>query len=516
MGLWKDKHMKQKQTNRLWGAAFCQTPSQAVMAFTAGRDVVGVPPADVALLPYDVWVNKAHAIMLGKTGIIPKIDAAKIVHSLGELEKLVQKGKFILDPSKEDVHTNIESYLTSKLGIEVAGKLHTARSRNDQVLTDMKLYVRDMVLLFVDNSIGLTQTLLQLADQQKGVPMAGFTHHQHAMVTTFGHTLAGFATMILRDIERFQEWYILHNQNPLGNVVSYGTSFPIDRKMTAALLAFDGPDYNSMDAITNRWEFEADSAFAVTIFMNHLSLIAQTLILMATPEFGMITLADSFSTGSSIMPQKKNPDPLEVMKGKAGFVQGQLVSLLSMGKSNFIGYNRDSQWTKYIIMDLLQECLPAGIVLGGVLESLTINVGVMQNWCHKGFIGATTLMEQLVITFHLPMRHAKIIVEKAVQASEGSDVVSFLALNRVLANEGLSLPITEAQVHAWQDPKTIIGLTKSYGGPGKNSMKAIFKKCKQKLSRHKVWLARKKMDRVRSVALLNTYIKIFTKETHEK
>lgn len=302
MGFVERKYMKTKQTNKLWGAAFSQKPSDAMIAFTAGRDVVGIPPADQALLPYDIWVNKAHCVMLGKTGIIPKFDAAKILAGLNELE---HNKTFTLDPSKEDVHTNIESWLTSKLGVDVAGKLHTARSRNDQITTDMKMYLRDQVLLCVDNSIKLTQSLLQLADAHKAVVMPGFTHHQHAMVTTFGHILAGFANMVIRDIDRFQSWFPLHNTSPLGNVVSYGTSFSIDRKMTAELLAFDGPDHNSMDAITNRWESEADLGFAVVSLMNHLSLIAETLILMATPEFGMVKLADQYSTGSSIMPQKK-------------------------------------------------------------------------------------------------------------------------------------------------------------------------------------------------------------------
>ena len=487
--------MKTKQTHTLWGAAFSQKPGEAVIAFTAGRDVAAVRPADEKLLPYDLWVNKAHCVMLAKTGIIPKSDAEKILNGLAELEKLVKASKFTLDPAKEDVHTNIESWLTDKLGIDVAGKLHTARSRNDQVVTDMKLYLRDHALLFIGNSIGLAKTLLALADTYKSAPFPGFTHHQHAMVTTFGHILVGFASMVIRDIERFEAWFGLHNHSPLGNAVVYGTSFPIDRKMTAQLLGFDGPDLNSMDAITNRWEPEADLAFAITILMNHLSLIAETLILLATPEFGMVKLADQFSTGSSIMPQKKNPDPLEVIKGKAGFAQGQLVGLLSMGKSNFIGFNRDSQWTKYIVMDLLSECEPAPAVLSGVLSTMSVNTGVMESWCHKGFIGATTLMEQLTSEFHLPMRQAKVIVEKAVKGSGSNGKVTFSALQQALEDEGLNVPITEAQVVSWQDPATIISLTKSFGGPGKHAMKTSLKKLKKKLTSHKAWLFTKQKKR---------------------
>ncbi len=477
--------MQNKQTNKLWGAAFDQEPSDAVIRFTAGRDVQPVAEADAALLPYDLWVNKAHCVMLAKTGIIPASDAATILGGLMKLEKVVKAGKFILDPAKEDVHTNIESWLTATLGIEVAGKLHTARSRNDQVVTDMKLYLRDQVLKFITNTIGVSQTLLGLADTYKSVPFPGFTHHQHAMVTTFGHVLAGFASMILRDIERFEGWCTLHNLNPLGNAVSYGTSFPIDKKMTAEFLGFDGPDHNSMDAITNRWEPEADLGFAITVMMNHLSLIAETLILLSTPEFGMVKLSDAFSTGSSIMPQKKNPDPLEVMKGKAGFAQGQLMSLLSMGKANFIGYNRDSQWTKYIVMDLINECASAPLVLAGVLESLTVHADVMESWCHKGYIGSTTVMEHIIQEKHISMREAKVMVEKLVKAGSGA----------------LDL-----------DPKMIIAHTKSYGGPGKNSMKASLKKLKKQLTGHKQWLTKKQHEKEDAYTLLSKMIDSILKE----
>lgn len=494
--------MKNKQTTRLWGAAFETQPSEAVIAFTAGRDVASKPAADAALLAYDLWVNKAHCVMLAKTGIIPAADAGKILTKLHDLENLVHKGKFHLDPAKEDVHTNVESWLTEKLDIDTAGKLHTARSRNDQVVTDMTLYLREQVIAYVSNSIKLVHVLLDLADQYKAIPFPGFTHHQHAMVTTFGHVLAGFAGMILRDIERFECWYTLHNQSPLGNAVSYGTSFPIDKKLTATLLAFDSPDHNSMDAVTNRWEPEADVAFAVSVFMNHLSCIAETLMLLMTPEFGMVKLSDQFSTGSSIMPQKKNPDLLEAIKGKAGLAQGQLVSLMSIGKGSFIGYNRDSQWTKYVIMDLVNECLPAPVVLSEMLETLTVNEKVMEAWCRKGFIGATTLMEQLVSVFHLPMRQAKDVVEKAVKYSEHDDIISYQSIKKALMHNGYMLGISEPQVIAWQDPYTIISLARSYGGPGKHSMKTSIKKCKKKLAYHTGWLLKKQKEKNAALALL--------------
>lgn len=498
--------MKNHTKHHLWGSAFTEQPSDVVVAFTAGRDVVGLPASDISLLPYDVWCNQAHTVMLAKTGIISGNDAAAILVALSELEMLVQNNMFTLDPSQEDVHTNIECWLTQKLGIEIAGKIHTARSRNDQVLTDMKLYMRDQVLVCVEHALDLVAVLLTLANEYAALPMPGFTHHQHAMVTTFGHILAGFASMVLRDIERLKNWYVLHNQSPLGDAASYGTSMPIDRKMTSTMLAFDGADHNSVDAITNRSEPEADLAFSLVTLMNHLSTISETFILLGTQEFGMITISDGYSTGSSIMPQKKNPDPLEVIKGKASYAHGQLVSLLSLGKGTFIGYNRDSQWGKYIIMDLLRECQPAPIVLAGVLDSMTIHADVMKHWSHKGFIGAATLMEQLVSQYKIPMRIAKMVVEKAVKYSAESEVVTFDALTRALAEDNLALPITEKDVQHFQDPNVIISLTKSYGGAGKKSMKSALKIMRKKMFGDKQWLMVKQKEKVVAKEMLKQMI----------
>jgi argininosuccinate lyase len=462
--------MKTKKINKLWGAAFTKKPDVQALAFTAGRDVVAVPPADSLLAPYDVWVNQAHCIMLAKQGIIPKSDAKKLLAGLAQVDALVQKHAFPLDPTKEDIHTNIESYLTQKLGIEVAGNLHTARSRNDQTNADTRLYLRDCVLSFVIAAADLAAVLAAHAKKYKATIMPGFTHHQHAMVTSWGHVVGAFAGMIVRDAKRFMHWYDLHNTSPLRNSVGYGTQFPIDQKLTAVLLAFDGPDLNSMDEITNRWEAESDLAFAVTVLMNHLSLIAQTLILFATPEFGFITLADAYATGSSIMPQKKNPDTLEAIKGKAAYAAGILSGILSSGKSSFIGFNRDSQWTKYMSMDMVSECLPAPAVMAGIFKTLTVHKDQMAVWSTKGYIGATSLMEHMISTFGIPMRQAKVIVEKAVKKSAGSDMVTHAALGSALADEGFQLPISEHNVIEWQDPQEILACTSSFGGPGQKPL----------------------------------------------
>jgi len=497
---------KQTKINKLWGSAFSQKPSEAVIVFTAGRDVVSTPPADVALLPYDLWVNKTHCVMLATQGIIPIADAAKILFGLAKLETLAKTGKFILDPAKEDVHTNIESWLTEKLGIEIAGKLHTARSRNDQVIADSALYLKDKMLAFIQESVALASVMMKLAKEYETTIFPGFTHHQHAMVTTLGHIFAGFATMVLRDAKKFTHWLAVHNTSPLGSVVAYGTTNPIDPFYTAKLLGFAKPVTNSLDAITNRWEAEADLAYPIASLMNHLSSIAQTLIIWATPEFGMVKLSDQYSTGSSIMPQKKNPDPLEVMKGKASFVQGQLMSLLGIGKANFIGYNRDSQWTKYLIMDLVDECQPAPAVLAGVLETMTINKDGMAGWCTKGFIGATTLMEQLVIKFHLPMRQAKVLVEKAVKYSQGKDIVNYGAMLKTLKEIKLDCKITRKEIRAWQNPEVIISLTQSPGGPGKAALGESLEELSNEVKVLNSWLNTQYQQIFQSKALLEKEI----------
>lgn len=496
--------MNTQQTNTLWGSAFTALPDNNVMTFTAGRDAAGIPMADIALLPYDVWVNTAHVVMLAKTKCISASDAAQILSGLTSLEKLIDAGKFSLDPAKEDVHTNIEAWLTERLGSTVAGKLHTARSRNDQIVTDMRLFMRDGAIGLIENALMLVKTLLEKAEKTKGIVMPGFTHHQHAMVTTVGHVMSGFAAMVLRDIERFAAWYVRYNRSPLGNMASYGTSYPIDKKMTAACMGFDGPDYHSIDAITNRWEAEADLAFAVTVLMNHLSTVSETLIMLSTTEFGMLTIHDAYSTGSSVMPQKKNPDVLEVVKGKAAAVSGQLLSLVALGKGSFIGYNRDSQWAKYIIMDVLRECSAAPVLVSGVIETMTVNKEAMASWCHTGGIGATVLMEQLAQTSGLPLRQAKTVVEQAIKAGGNTGTITHSTLIGAMNDQSLAgMHPTAEQVAAWQDPYVTVGLMKSLGSPGRKSMKTVVKKLTHTLHQQVNWLGKQKQHLHKAKTRLN-------------
>lgn len=465
------------KVDKLWGGRFEELPPKEIVDFLSGRDARGTSPADERLIPYDLWGNRAHLLMLIRQGILSKQDGKKILKGLRELELLCRKGKFRLDPAKEDVHSNIESFLIDRVGIEAGGKIHTGRSRNDQVALDMRLYLRDQVLEYVEGLTALIELLLRQAQAHRSTVMPGYTHHQYAIPTTFGHLLLSFAEAFDRDIRRFVHWFDLFNENPLGAAAGYGTSFPLDRELTSKLLAFDGPTENVTDPITQRWEPEAELAHAVTVMMNHLSTMAQNLILLSTPEFNMVRLHDRHCSGSSIMPQKRNPCSLEVIKAKASFAHGILLSLISVGKALFMGYNRDTQWTKYWIMDLVEETRPAVSVMAEVIRLLEVNRTQMAERTGKGFLGATSLMEWMAVVGRLPLRKAKMAVEKAVKYSEkeGAEEVTYTSLKKAIKEMGIRLPLKEKEVKEIQRPDRILSRNILIGGPsGKGVRENLF------------------------------------------
>ena len=480
--------------DKLWGGRFEELPSEEMVDFLSGRDVRGIPPRDEQLIPYDLWGNRAHVLMLCHQGILSKQDGKKILKGLRELESLHQKGKFKLEPSKEDVHSNIESFLIEQVGIEYGGKVHTGRSRNDQIVLDMRLYLRDQVLEFIEGLVCLIETLLQRADEHRLTIMPGYTHHQHAVATTFGHLLLSFAESLQRDVQRFVHWFDLFNKNPLGAAAGYGTSFNLDRQLTSKLLGFDGPTENVTDPITHRWEPELELAYAVAVMMNHLSTMAQTLILLSTREFNMVRLNDRHCTGSSIMPQKRNPCSLEVMKAKTSFAHGIVISLLSVGKALFMGYNRDTQWTKYWIMDLVEESQPSLPIMEDVIRLLRVNETQMFEQAQEGFADATPLMEWMVRSFSLPLRKAKMVLEKAVKYSEkeGGGKVSYRSLKRALGEMRINIPITQEDVKKIQRPENILTQTSSIGTPSEKRMKENIASLREKVKTNRGWLIRKK------------------------
>ena len=485
---------------RLWGKRFQKGPSALAEAFTSGRDVHGIPPADERLIPYDLWGSRTHVVMLARQRIIPRRDARLLTAGLREIEKKWERGSFKLVPSLEDVHTNVEAWLVRKSGIVVGGKLHTARSRNDQVALDMRLYLRDCNLGFVSGLSSLIRILIGQAQKHREVITPGYTHHQPAQVTTLGHIWLSFAGAFSRDVQRFQDWYNRFNENPLGSMTGYGTSFPIDRGLTSRLLGFDGPSESSLDPIQNRWEAEAELGFAVCAMMNHLSSLAQTLILFSTAEFGFVKLDDAYSTGSSMMPQKRNPDALEVMKAKASVAQGFLGSLLSIGKALFLGYNRDTQWTKYLIMNLVDECLSAAPLMGEMVSSLKISQKELEARTQAAFIAAPELVEQMVQEWKIPFRQAKGAVERAIRYAEkeGFKVLPLPLLQKASQEEGLKIKMTKSFAQRAQKGYDIISRRDVAGGPSPRSLNCSISAMKQTLQEFHRWLRQKATEQSRA------------------
>ncbi len=490
---------------KLWGGRFEELPPKEIVEFLSGRDVRAIPPCDERLIPYDLWGNRAHLLMLFRQGVLSKQEAKKLLKGLRELESLYERGEFQLDPQREDVHSNIEGFLIDRLGMEYGGKIHTGRSRNDQICLDMRLYLRDQAMELMGGLIGLIEALLKRADEHRSTVMPGYTHYQPAMVTTFGHLLLSFSEALSRDIDRLIHWFNLFNKNPLGAAAGYGTSFPLDREFTSRLLGFDGPTENVTDPITQRWEAEAELAFAIVTMMNHLSTMAQTLILLSTSEFQMVRLSDQHSTGSSIMPQKRNPCTLEVVKAKAAFAHGVLISLLSVGKGLFMGYNRETQWTKYWIMDLVEETKPALPVMADVIRLLQVQKAEMSKKAEAGFIGATSLMEWMVTSFRLPLRKTKMVIERAVKYSEeeGSEQVSFQELQKALKEMKIDLPISEQDVKEIQRPETVLSRSLAMGMPSVIGIRENLRFLQKKVKQTRSWLAQRRRTMERAIERLN-------------
>jgi len=492
------------KTGKLWGERFEKEPAALAEIFTSGRDVRGTPPADERLIPYDLWGSRAHVVMLVRQEIIPRREARVLIKGLKEIEKSWRMGDFRLSPSKEDVHSSVEAWLIKKYGIDVGGRLHTARSRNDQVVLDMRLYLRDCALDFIAELTSFVHVLLSRAQKYRDVILPGYTHHQPAQVTTLGHVWLSFAGAFLRDGRRFQDWYVRFNQNPLGSMTGYSTSFTLDRNLTSRLLGFDGPCQNSLDPIQNRWEPEAEMAFDISVTMNHLSTLAQTLIILSTGEFGMLGLDDAYCSGSSMMPQKRNPDPLEVIKAKAAVAQGSLNSLLSIGKANFLGYNRDTQWTKYLIMDLIDECFYGPRIMSEIVSSLQIDESQMTALSQKRFIAAPDLLERIIQEWGAPFRQAKVAVEKAVKYSEaeGFEHLSLSALKRALKEEGLNLKVDARVVQAAQEPRNIVSHRKAIGGTSPQALQKNIRFVSRQLQVMQKWIVQRRKQQAAAKARL--------------
>ena len=373
---------------KMWAGRFQKEEKKEVNDFNSSISFDGVMFKD------DITGSMAHARMLGEKGIISKEDSILIINTLADILFDIEEGKLMLDPEAEDIHMFVEAELTKRIG-EVGKRLHTARSRNDQVALDVRLHLRDMADSTIQNLNALLNTIIDLAEKHKGTVMPGYTHLQRAQPITFANHLLAYAFMIKRDIERFTDAKGRMNYSPLGSCALAGTTYPIDRCMTAAELGFDGIVLNSLDGVSDR-DFAVELASAASIAMMHLSRFSEEIILWCSWEFKFIELDDAYSTGSSIMPQKKNPDIAELVRGKTGRVYGDLITLLTMLKGIPLAYNKDMQEDKEAIfdsLDTLNQCLK---IFKPMLETIKVNKENMRNAAKKGFINATDLADYLV------------------------------------------------------------------------------------------------------------------------
>ena len=393
-------------SNRMWGGRFASGPAEIMADINASIDF------DKRLAAQDIRGSKAHAAMLAKTGILSGDDVAAITKGLDQVEGEIERGEFAFSRELEDIHMNVESRLRDVIG-PTAGRLHTARSRNDQVATDMKLWVRDAIDGIDGQLSDLMLALAEKALENADAVMPGFTHLQSAQPVTFGHHLLAYVEMIRRDRGRFKCARRRLNECPLGSAALAGTSFPIDRHATAEALGFDRPTANSLDAVSDR-DFALETLAAASICAVHLSRFAEEIVLWTTPQFAFVQLSDAFTTGSSIMPQKRNPDAAELVRGKTGRVLGALQGLLVVLKGLPLAYGKDMQEDKEGVFDALHTLSLCLAATAGMVRDMQPDRETMQRWAGAGYATATDLADWLVRVLNLPFRDAHHVTGRLV------------------------------------------------------------------------------------------------------
>ena len=396
---------KPKQVNKSWGGRFSEQTDEFVQAFTASVSF------DQRMYKQDIEGSVAHAKMLEKSGVLSNEDLGAILEGLAQVQKEIENGEFEWSDALEDVHMNIEARLTAIIG-DAGKRLHTGRSRNDQVATDIRLYLREQITIII-NQIKQFQTgLLDLAEREASTIMPGFTHLQVAQPITFGHHMMAWFEMMKRDASRFADCLVRMNQSPLGSAALAGTSYPIDRHFTAKTLGFDAPTNNSLDAVSDR-DFAIEFCAASSILMTHLSRMSEELVLWSSAQFDFIELPDRYCTGSSIMPQKKNPDVPELVRGKVGRVSGNLICLLTLMKSQPLAYNKDNQEDKEPLFDTIDTVQGSLRAFADMVPAITCKAENMLVSAKQGFSTATDLADYLVRK-GLAFRDAHEVVGKAV------------------------------------------------------------------------------------------------------
>lgn len=457
----------------LWSGRFEQGVSEFTQEFGASL------PIDKAMYHQDIAGSRAHARMLAAQGVISEEDKQKIVDGLTAIEKRINEGDFVFDINDEDIHMSIEKVLTENIG-DAGARLHTGRSRNDQVVTDTRLYAKELARELMVANISLREALFEAAEKTFGVILPGYTHMQHAQPVLLSHHFMAYFWMFSRDFKRLSAALDAADMNPLGSAALAGTTYPLDRMATTKELGFAAAIPNSLDAVSDR-DFLLDLNYACSVSMIHLSRLCEEIILWSTSEFGFITLSDSYSTGSSIMPQKKNPDFAELIRGKSGRVVGDLVALLVTMKSLPLAYNKDLQEDKEGAMDAAKTLYDCMICMKGMIATMSINQDAMDEQAKKGYLAATDVADYLAKK-GMPFRKAHEVVGHLVLLCDkrGCDL-SDLSLDDFRAESELfEQDITEAL-----DLESIVAARTTFGGTGHSAVKEQMEQAKDVLNADK-------------------------------
>jgi argininosuccinate lyase len=463
--------MSNKSSNAMWGGRFAAGPDAIMEAINAS---IGF---DKRLAKQDIDGSRAHAAMLAAQGILTDSDAEAIREGLLTVLSEIEGGTFQFSTALEDIHMNVESRLKEIVG-EPAGRLHTARSRNDQVATDFKLWVRDQMDAAISGLTVLMQALIGQAEAGADWVMPGFTHLQTAQPVTWGHHMLAYVEMFARDRSRFEDARKRMNECPLGAAALAGTSFPIDRHATAAALGFDRPAANSLDAVSDR-DFALEYLSTATICAMHLSRFAEELVIWSSAQFRFVTLSDRFSTGSSIMPQKKNPDAAELIRAKIGRILGANVALLTVMKGLPLAYSKDMQEDKEQVFDAADNLALALAAMEGMVRDMTANVANLEAAAGSGFSTATDLADWLVRVLDMPFRDAHHVTGALVKLAEdkGCDLPDLSLADMQSVNGQITADVFEVLgVH------NSVASRMSYGGTAPAQVRAQITRWKEALA----------------------------------
>jgi argininosuccinate lyase len=468
----KSDKTKLDKSNSMWGGRFASGPAAIMEEINASIDF------DKKLYAQDITGSIAHATMLAECDIITEEDRDKIIHGLNTIMSEIEADKFEFSRALEDIHMNVESRLRDLIG-DAAGRLHTARSRNDQVALDFRLWVKSEL----QKTAGLLEKLigafLSRAEEHAGTVMPGFTHLQTAQPVTFGHHCMAYVEMFSRDLSRVDDALERLDESPLGAAALAGTGFPIDRHMTAQALGFREPTRNSLDTVSDR-DFALEMLSVASICATHLSRLAEEIVIWSTPQFGFVTLSDSFSTGSSIMPQKKNPDAAELVRAKVGRINGALVSLLTVMKGLPLSYSKDMQEDKEQVFDAAESLELALAAMTGMISDLTVNEPAMRKAAGSGYSIATDLADWCVREINMPFRDAHHVTGTAVALAVKKNVpLEKLTLEEL---QEINPAITEDVFSVLTVKKSVASRT-SFGGTAPAQVKKQIRYWKKRMEK---------------------------------